>query len=375
MIWKCPLPYNVSSTVPRPGHIRVEFPDLIRYRDHWYCGFRQAPIHENHPDAEAWIIRSADGERWEQVKVIRWDGADAGTPRFSITAEGLLMVNAQLNFVSREPREDGFHYQLDRATLGLGFTPHSEREPDVASQSATWLSDDGVTWTAAHACAQLLNTNLFHVTWHNGMGYGVANELGKNRGGTLYRTRDGRSWRVLAEKFVPADQADEAALAFTGRDQLVCLLRGSRQTPALLGTSDGPYYQKWTWREPTVDWSGDGRHRPIGEVFRVGLGGPKLVRLSDGRILGAGRTLPPERPDGPWRVDPGDPLGREDGRAVLFWVDPVNATFRQFAEFDGTSYPGVAEHDGRIWVTTIDADRAGIFLASAPMAGRESRQA
>ena len=70
----------------------------------------------------------------------------------------------------------------------------------------------------------------------------------------------------------------------------------------------------------------------------MGLGGPKLIRLSDGRLLGAGRALGP---------------GRDDGHATLFWVDPGRALLTLFAELDGTSYPGVAEYEGEIWVTYI----------------------
>ena len=65
-----------------------------------------------------------------------------------------------------------------------------------------------------------------------------------------------------------------------------------------------------------------------------------LLRLSDGRFLGAGRALGP---------------GRDDGHATLFWVDPEKHLLTKFAEMDGTSYPGVAEHDGMIWVTYIDS--------------------
>jgi hypothetical protein len=357
LIWKYAKPCNINSRTPVPGRTRMEFPDLIRYRDHWYCGFRQADIHENHPSGKGVIIRSADGVKWECVKVISWDGADAGMPRFTITAEGRLMAHEWIHFVSREPRGDGYYYQLDRSTLGLGLTPHSELEKDVASQSLTFFSDDGLTWSSAYACPTGVNTTRFDVTWHNGMAWSVANALGKNVGGVLYRSRDGKSWRVLKEGFTPADQADEAALAFTPDDTLCCLLRGNRSTIAMWGTARGPYYQNWKWVHPQLD----------SELLRVELGGPTLLRLSDGRLLGAGRTLPPERPDGPWRIDPADPQGKEDGRVVLFWIDAETGVFTRFAEMDGTSYPGIWEYEGHIHVTYNGGDRSGIHWARLPI--------
>lgn len=366
-IWKMPKPFNTTAR-PDPDKIRLEFPHLIRFKGAWYCGFREALIHENHPSGKARIIRSVDGESWDTVKLIEWDGADAGTPRFSITASGELLVTSTLLFVSRQPRADGQHYQLDRATLGLGFVPYSDREADVACQSATWLTADGVHWSSAYACPSGANINRFNVTWHNGMGYAVTNALGGSRSGALHRTRDGKSWRLLLKDFVPDLQGDEAGLAFTPDDTACCLLRGDNRTIALLGIGKPPYYQQWEWKQPLVDWNGDGRARPIQEVFRVQLGGPTIICLRDGRLLGAGRTLPPTRPDGrPWRVDPSDPQGREDGRVTLFWVDPRTAVFTRFAEMDGSSYPGVVEHDGMIWVSCLGGDLSGIFLAKVDL--------
>lgn len=336
-IWECPKPFNMTQ-VPDPKKIRLEFPDLVRFKGQWYCGFREARIHENHPSGKGRIIRSADGRAWESVALIEWDGADAGTPRFSVTAEGKLMVTSTLLFVSKEPRSDGYYYQLDRKTLGLGLVPHSDLETDVACQSVTWLSSDGENWGSAYACPTAVNTNRFNVTWHNGMGYSIA-QWGKNTQGTLYRTRDGKSWRILLDGFFPEGHAGEGALAFDEDDTAHCLLRGDSRMGAFLGVGKPPYYQEWKWAHPLVDYGPEhGGARPASDVLGVGLGGPNLIRLSDGRLLGAGRALGP---------------GRDDGHATLFWIDPNRATMTLFAEFDGTSYPGVAEHDGTIWVTYI----------------------
>ncbi|MFC1454238.1 hypothetical protein ACFLQL_03565 [Verrucomicrobiota bacterium] len=364
LIWKSPRPYNATN-IPDPDKIRLEFPHLIRFKGAWYCGFREAQIHDNHPSGNARIIRSSDGEKWETVKLIQWEGADAGTPRFSVTAEGQLMMTSTVLFVSNEPRSDGQYYQLDRKTLGMGLVPHSEMEADVACQAVTWLTSDGENWGTAYACPNALNTNRFNVTWFNGMGYSVTNAFGINQTGTLHRTRDGKSWRILLKDFIPAEQGDEAGLAFTPEGLACCLLRGNRSTIAMIGLSKPPYYQEWQWIHPKVDWREDGNVRPANDVFRVELGGPTIITLKGGRLLGAGRTLPPERPEGPWRVDASDPQGKEDGRIVLFWIDPEKGCFTRFAEIDGTSYPGVVEHEGMIWVTYVVywGDQPGIYLA------------
>jgi len=318
---------------------RLEFPDLIRFKGNWYCAFREGEIHGNHPSGRGRIIRSSDGEAWESVALMAWDSGDVRDPRLSITADGHLMLNSSIYFVSKQPRSKDSHYQLD----GPG-TPSSDLEMNVARQSVTWLSPDGEHWGSAYACPSGVNTWRWHVTWHNGMGYSVG-YTGKDGKGTLYRTRDGKSWRVLLNEFFPDGKGNEAALAFGADDTAYCLLRGGG-TRGKIGIGKPPYYQQWQWKDASVDWQGDGVRRTADAVFRVSLGGPKLIRLSDGRLLGAGRV---------------------DGCVTLFWVDPEKAVFTKFVEADGTSYPGVVEHEGMIWVTYGLSDASGIFLAKAKL--------
>jgi hypothetical protein len=273
------------------------------------------------------------------------------------------MVNTSVYFVSREPRMPGdrrassgktgytppearkatdrsdLYYQLDWLGTTLNLSDN-DLEPNVAQQSMNWLSPDGVNWSSAYACPTGANTWRWDVTWHNGMGYSIA-EHGKHPMGALYRTRDGKTWRLLKSPLLPEDHGGEGALAFGLDDTAYCLLRGSSRTQAFIGIGKPPYYQDWEWKQPHVDYGpADGGLKPIEEVLRVGLGGPNLIRLSDGRLLGAGRALGP---------------GRDDGHATLFLVDPDKATMTMIAECDGTSYPGIAEHDGMIWVTYISS--------------------
>jgi hypothetical protein len=295
-----------------------------------------------------------------------------GMPRFSVTAEGNLMLNTTVFFVSKEPNADGDYYQLDKPAEGWSnWTPNSDQEKDVACQTVSWISTDGEDWDGPYACSASANTQRCDVTWHNGMGYGVGYG-GKDVGGALYRTRDGKSWRVLKGDFFPDATGDcnEVDMAFTPDDMAVCLVRASTGTFVWLALGKPPYYQEWEWRKPLIDWRGDGCLRPAKDVLRAHMGGPDIIRLRDGRLVGAARMLGPARADGtvpPDRVDPDDPEGREDGRVTLFWVDPVEATMTMFAEVDGTSYPGIVEHDGMIWVTYYGADRSGVFLARVPI--------
>lgn len=349
---------------------RIEDPGIIRFKGHWYCSVKESPSHNPHPLSRGRIIRSVDGEQWETVKLLEWD-AGSMAAGLSVTSEGMLMASTGLYFVSKEPRADlstwkkgdaplkqpvpgkstadpnpmlttGFrYYQLDPIGTIINV-PLNDLEQNVTYQFVSWFSPDGEHWSSAYASPNLINTQPFRITWYNGMGY-VIGQWGKEpKGATLYRTRDGKNWKVLLEGFLPEGHGGEGSLAFGADNTAYCLLRGDSQTQAFIGIGKPPYYQEWKWKRPLVDYGPEhGGLRPVEEMLRYGLGGPLLIRLRDGRLVGVGRALGPER---------------DDGRATLFLIDPDKATMKVFAEFDGTSYPGIAEHDGMIWATYISSD-------------------
>ena len=308
------------SRIPDRENTRIENPCLIRFKGHWYCSVGESPSHNPHPMGRGRIIRSADGENWESVKLITWEGGSVAAG-LTVTAEGLLMAYSGLYFVSREPRPDlstwkrgdaplkqtasrsgigdpnpmlttSFrYYQLDPIGTVLNL-PDNDLEHNVTHQFVTWLSSDGEHWSSAYTSPDLINTEPFRVTWHNGMGY-VVGQWGKDAKGTLYRTRDGKNWRVLLEAFGPDERCNEGCLAFGKDETAYCLFRdGVNQV--MIGIGEAPYYQDWQWKVPDIDYgSVAGGPRPAPDALGTSLGGPQLIRLSDGRLLGAGRALGP----------------------------------------------------------------------------------
>ena len=355
-------------------HPRMELTDLVRFKGAWYCSFREGMIHDNHPSGRGRIIRSRDGEQWETSALFDWDGADVREPKFSVTSEGRLMVNTAIYFCSREPRVGGHYYRLDEPG-----TPESDAEPNVGRQSVTWLSNDGERWSGVYACPSGVNTWRWDVSWYNGMGY-CFGYGGKDKSGTLYRTRDGKSWRPLRTEVYPQGRGNEASLAFGEDGTAYCLLRdgclrtteedagrlfrpgegreSEKAGPAevlgkglpMFGIGKAPYYQDWEWQPLRVDYGPEfGGVRPAGELFRAPFAGPKLLRLRDGRLLAACRMLGP---------------ARDDGRITLFKFDPVEAVLTVFAECDGTTYGSIVEHEGKIWVSYASSDVSSVHLAN-----------
>jgi hypothetical protein len=356
---------------------RMELTDLIRFKGYWYCGFREAEIHVNHPSGRGRIIRSLDGEHWESAALFEWEGADVREIKLSITPEGWLMGNTSLYFVSSKPRfpgntsnrdatyvpaeakerkdQPGLYYQLDEPG-----TPLSDLEKLVARQSVTWLSQDGIHWSSAFACASGVNCWRWEVTWHNGMGYSVGyRQNGAEGNGTLFRTRDGKEWRALTTNFFPANQGNEATIVFDRDGDAYSLLRdgrrrrnvGSGDHCPMLGIGTAPYYTEWQWKEIKVDL-GDGDLLPVDEALLAPLGGPKLIQLKDGRLVAAGRVLLP---------------GDSGKHISLFFLDPVTATLRKFVDIEGSSYAGIVEHEGRIWVSCADTTASAIYLAKVEL--------
>ena len=389
-----------SSRIKADGKMRMELTDLVRFKGHWYCGFREGFIHHTHWSGRGRIIRSADGRKWDSVFLKEWDSADVREVKLSVTSEGVLMANTSIGFVSKEPREGGGSFApsiYDRPIPGGGKygkyyqldnpgTPENDIEKDVARQSVTWLSTDGLNWSSAYACPSGVNNWRWAVTWHNGMGYSVGYG-GKDQKGVLYRTRDGKSWRVLRANLFPGG-GNEASLAFGADNTAYCILRDARKrklpdsmqnavrkddghqtsegnlSKALLGGSvpmfgigKAPCYQDWEWKDLEVDWEGEGNFKSVDEVLRAPFGGPQLLRLQDGRFVAVGRNLGP---------------GRDDGHITLFWFDPVKSRLTMVAEMAGATYGAAVEHDGKLYVSYAGQDKPGylgVFLAKIKIPG------
>ncbi|MFO7908273.1 MAG: hypothetical protein R6U98_36885 [Pirellulaceae bacterium] len=317
------------SRVPDREETRLEFPDLIRFQGDWYCSFREGEIHGNHPTGRGRVIRSSDGVEWQTAALMEWDGGDVRDPRLSVTADGHLMLNSSIYFTSRGGRG----------------TPTNQSEAEgVARQSVTWLSADGETWTSAYACPTGVNAWRWDIKWNGGMGYSVG-YAGKDAKGTLYRTRDGKIWRALLSDFFPEGRGNEAAFAFADDNTACCLLRGGPHK-AMIGVGTPPDYQEWQWKGAMLDWQGNGELQPVDDVWRGSVGGPKIICLKDGRFLG---------------------IGRLDGRVTLFWLDPETAVLTKFVEVAGTSYPGLVEHEGQLWVTYGVGGASSIQLVKVPV--------
>lgn len=290
----------VAAEPARPALVEVQmiwdrgahnaFTDLIRFDGLWYCAFREGKGHVS-PDGALRIITSADGKAWKSAALLRSETADLRDPKLSRTPDGKLMLNAAAAL--HKP---------------MGHT----------HQSVVWFSANGRDWDGPSNVADP-NYWLWRVTWHKQTAYGIGYECGKQKSIRLYRSSDGKRMEKLVEKLPVEHYPNESSLVFLPDDTCWCLLRrDEKPATGMLGVAKPPY-REWQFRD-----------------LGVRIGGPKLIRLPDGRYYAVVRLY--------------------DGkvRTALCRLDVENARLEEQLTLPSggdTSYAGVVWHDGLLWIS------------------------
>ncbi len=303
------------------------FTDLIRWRDKWYCTFREADAHVG-GDGRLRVLESADGDQWESVALVTEEGIDLRDPKLSITPDDRLMINA-----------GGSVYE---GTNLLG------RQPRVA------FSEDGRHWTAPQ---RLLTEGewLWRVTWHKGRAYGVtynaalrstaaakeAAKTGQVSPGPaewklkLVSSADGVNYELVTHLDVPG-HPNETTVRFLSDGEMVALVRREGgDTFGWIGRSPAPYTQ-WTWHKT--------QHR---------LGGPNFIQLPSGDLWAAGRSYP----------------GGAKTVLARMTADGDYAPVLTFPSGGDTSYPGLVWHDNLLWMSYYSSHegKSAIYLAKVKL--------
>jgi hypothetical protein len=316
-------PTVVSETKIWDAGKHNAFTDLIRWRDKWYCTFREADDHVG-GDGQLRVLVSSDGSKWESAALIGEKGIDLRDPKLSITPDDRLMIVA-----------GGSVYE-GKKLLG--------RQPRVT------FSKDGREWTPP---ARTLTEGewLWRVTWHDGKAYGVsynadertsteakkAAETGKAEPGPadwklkLISSTDGVKYDLVTHLDVPG-HPNETTLRFLPDGEMIALVRREGGTKnGWIGRSKSPY-KEWTWTET--------KHR---------FGGPNFIRLPDGSLWAAGRVYPGGAKTAIARMT-------ADGE-----YEPV-LTLKSGGD---NSYPGLVWHENQLWMSYYSSHegKTSIYLA------------
>jgi hypothetical protein len=283
------------------------FTDLLRYKDRWYCVFREGSAHVS-PDGSLRVITSTVGEKWESIALVTSPKFDLRDAKLTTTPDGRLMLN------------------------GAGMIA----DADVRYYSMVWFSsDDGHTWTAGRQIGDP-GFWLWRTQWHDGMAYTMGYSTERDRTQRklrLYQSKDGSAFETLVEQLSAPAGCGEDTILFRKDQTALCLLRHETgDKMAQLGTASPPYTD-WKWRN-----------------LNLRIGGPNMIQLPDGRILAATRLY-----DG-------------GARTSLSWLDPQNGTLTEVLKLPSggdTSYAGLVLHEGLLWISYYSSheERTSIYLA------------
>ena len=285
------------------------FTDLVRFRNQWFCVFREGKGHVS-PDGALRVITSTDGKKWTSAARIESKTADLRDAKITVTPKGQLMLSGA-------------------AAL---HQPAKTRH-----QSLVWFSDDGSKWSNAVQVGDK-DMWLWRVTWRKDTAYGIGySTTGKNII-RLYTSADGRKFKTLVKDLGVGDYPNETSIVFQADGAAVCLLRrdGGPRT-AKVGTAKPPY-TKWTWKD-----------------LGVQIGGPHLLQLPDGRFIAAVRLYKPARTALCW-LDP------QAGKLTKFLTLPSGGD---------TSYAGLVWHEGLLWMSYYSSHKGktSIYLAKIKLPG------
>ncbi len=284
------------------------FTDLVRFKERWYCAFREGSSHVS-PDGALRVITSADGEAWQPTALLADPKADLRDPKLTVTGDGRLMLSAAA------------------APLSPGASRY---------RSLVWFSMEGRDWSEAAAVADP-DMWLWRVTWRRGIAYGFGYHAVGQGYLRLYVSRDGSAFRAHSNPILDGGSPTESSILFLDDETALCLVRREGAAPtAQLGLSRPPY-RAWEWKD-----------------LGVRIGGPHLASLPDGRIVAAGRLYD----------------GRQ--RTALGWLDPREGRFHEILTLPSggdNGYPGLVFHDGLLWVSYYSSHegKAAIYLAKVKL--------
>ncbi|TDB77411.1 exo-alpha-sialidase [Micromonospora sp. KC723] len=296
---------RIADTAPHSA-----FTDLVRYRDTWWCAFREGDGHVS-DDGVIRVLTSPDARTWTPAAVLGRQSGDLRDPRFVVRPDGRLQL---------------------LAAVASGPPPKATQ----TFRTVSWLSDDGQRWSDSTLLGEQ-DVWVWQAAWQREAMYGIGYATREPRFVRLYRSGDGLDLQPWVQTLFTDGYPNESGLVFAPDGTAYCLLRRDRETAtAQLGLSRPPY-RHWEWTD-----------------LGVRVGGPALRRLPDGRLIAGVRLH-----DGPVRT-------------AICLLDPERGELAELVALPSggdTSYPGLVWHDGILWVSYYSSHegRTCVYLAEVEL--------
>lgn len=293
------------------------FTDIIRFNDAFYCIFREGKSHVSGPTGIARLLRSKDGETWENLDSFRLDGMDLRDPKISITPRGRLMILM-----------DGEGYQDGKVATRKPYVSFSDSAGEHFSAPVLCAIDSSVA---------VASDWVWRITWHDSTGYGIDYQPD---GIWLLSTRDGQSFDGVSK--LPVDgYPNESTIRFDKSGKIYVLIRREKgDKMGVIATSDAPY-KNWTLYEM------DKR-----------LGGPNFLFLNDSAFVIGTRAYPAP--------------GQSGGAKTVLYVTDLHGKIHKTVPLPSggdNSYPGLLRYEDTLWVSYYSSHegKTAIYLAKVPL--------
>ncbi|MEL7588814.1 MAG: hypothetical protein AAGU19_19030 [Prolixibacteraceae bacterium] len=296
------------------------FTDLIRFRNNYYCSFREGTGHVPGVDGKIRILKSSNGKRWESVALLESKGFDLRDAGLSVTPDGRLMVITG-GSIYKEGKIMGRRPHVSFSNkAGTGFSAPEQViiDPEIAS----WGD-----WT-------------WRVTWHNGTGYTMNYQIGplERKGPTalyLMKTKDGKTYEKVTK--IDLDGfPNESVIRFDKKGEMYVMIRRELEDKmGVFARSKAPFTQ-WDFKKMS---------------YR--LGGPNFLFTDQEEIFAGTRLYVPE----PYM---GLLLGDKDGNFSEILKLPSGGD---------NSYPGLVLRKNKLFVTYYSSHegRSSIYFAEIPL--------
>lgn len=296
------------------------FTDLLFFKGHFYCSFREGSGHVPGTDGTVRVLRSKDGKSWTSVADLKKEGIDLRDPKLSVTPKGRIMV-IMGGSIYRDGKLEGRKPQVSFSDRnGADFSAPEEVQVDPSI----------VSW----------GDWLWRVTWYKGAGYTIDYQIGpeERRGPTamyLLKTIDGKTFTKVSKLEIDGFP-NEATIRFADDGKMHVMIR--RETEDQMGvwaTSPAPF-TKWEYNK-----------------MNIRLGGPNFVFTGEGKIIAGTRVYKPSV------------------YTALFTGTP-EGEFREILAFPTSgdnSYPGLVIREGKLWVSyySTHEGKSSIYLSVIPL--------
>lgn len=226
------------------------FTDLIYYKNAFYCSFREGSGHVPGSNGTGRILRSKDGNQWEDFAFISKKGIDLRDQKLSVMPDGrvLCLMGGSVYDVSVKPSKLlNLYPHISYLTIPGKFTT-----PEKAV-----VQPEGQSW-------------VWRLTWHKGTGYGINYSKGQI---FLVKTTDGKHYDKVSDINVDGFP-NESTIQFDDSGKMYVMIR--REQGDALGVIAKSNYPYTSWSFCKMD---------------IRLGGPYFLFSPDRTKLIVGTRL------------------------------------------------------------------------------------